>query len=70
MYGPGTESDFGMALKKETSMKKNIHWEGIIPSEDVVTALSNYHVLCLPSLFEMNRLLSRRLLQLECRPGF
>lgn len=56
LYGPGADEDFGMALKQRTWMKKNIHWEGIVRSEDVVTALSSYHVLCLPSLFEMNPL--------------
>jgi glycosyltransferase involved in cell wall biosynthesis len=56
IYGPETEEGYANDCKQKSIHKKNIYWKGTIPSEDVIPALSNYHVLCLPSAFEMSPL--------------
>ncbi len=59
IYGPETEDSYVTACKQQSAAKNNIHWMGTIPSEQVIQELSNYHVLCLPSDFEMSPLVIR-----------
>jgi glycosyltransferase involved in cell wall biosynthesis len=56
IYGPETEDGYVAACKQKTVSKNNIHWMGTVPSTDVITVLANYHLLCLPSSFEMSPL--------------
>ncbi|MEO6731316.1 MAG: glycosyltransferase [Ferruginibacter sp.] len=56
IYGRETNDDYVANCKKQSASMQNIHWMGAIPSEEVIATLSNYHVLCLPSDFEMSPL--------------
>ncbi len=56
IYGPEDDSDYGAVLKERTKNFKNIHWMGRVASIEVIKTLSNYHILCLPSSFEMSPL--------------
>ncbi len=56
IYGPETEINYAIECKEKTNGKKNIHWKGTVPSQEVNKILSQSHVLCLPSDFEMSPL--------------
>ncbi len=56
IYGPGDESGYGSILKEKIKDYKNICWNGRIASADVIETLAKYHVMCLPSAFEMSPL--------------
>jgi len=56
IYGPETEDAYVTECKQQTKSKRNIHWMGTLPPENVIPALSAYHLLCLPSAFEMSPL--------------
>ncbi len=51
IYGQETEDDYALDCKKRSAGKKNIHWMGMIASEDVIDMLAQHHILCLPSTF-------------------
>ena len=56
IYGLETEDDYVVSLKNKTRAIENITWHGRISPATVVPALSSYHLLCLPSAFEMSPL--------------
>lgn len=56
IYGPELDDHYARECRKKSVSKINIFWQGTIPSEDVIPTLSNYHLLCLPSYFEMSAL--------------
>lgn len=56
IYGKEIQDSYCMDCRQKSSAKKNIHWMGVIPSGEVVPTLSNYHILCLPSAYEMSPL--------------
>ena len=51
IYGPETESEFAMELKKKTVSEKNIYWKGLLEFEKVIPAIRMHDLLCLPSTF-------------------
>ena len=56
IYGPETEKGYAEICKQKTVAKKNVHWLGPIAPDKVIITLSQYHLLCLPSAFEMSPL--------------
>lgn len=57
IYGPEPDIDFARKCRDRTNNKRNILWKGIIPTGEVKTVLSDYDILCHPSLFEMSPLI-------------
>ena len=51
IYGQETVNEYATLCKQKSEFNKNIHWMGLLPSIDVVKTLSNYDMLCLPSIF-------------------
>ena len=51
IYGQETEKEYALACKKKSADNKNISWMGLLSANEVVTTLSKYDVLCLPSTF-------------------
>lgn len=52
IYGQSTKDQFYEAkLKKETSLHNNIHWMGKLNSENVLSTIQQFDVLCLCSTF-------------------
>ncbi len=56
IYGEETNDPYVLACEEKSKLHKNIKWKGRINSSDVIKTLSNYHLLCLPSAFEMSPL--------------
>jgi glycosyltransferase involved in cell wall biosynthesis len=56
IYGAETEEKFALDLREKTRHSPNINWKGRISSTHVITVLSQYDLLCLPSAFEMSPL--------------
>lgn len=56
IYGSETNDPYMRACKEKSKTHGNIHWQGRINSSEVIETLSTYHVLCLPSAFEMSPL--------------
>lgn len=51
IYGQESINNYVKQCKQNSLSYSNIHWMGVIPSSEVITELSKYHVLCLPSIF-------------------
>lgn len=56
IYGDDSPNQFVDVCKTRTAANENIRWMGRIASNEVVQTLANYHLLCLPSHFEMSAL--------------
>jgi glycosyltransferase involved in cell wall biosynthesis len=56
IYGSETKDSYIMTCKEKSKTHENIRWQGRINSSEVIDTLSKYHVLCLPSAFEMSPL--------------
>lgn len=56
IYGPETDDAYIVENKLKTRHTTNIHWNGKLASSEVISTLSQHHVLCIPSEFEMNPL--------------
>ena len=56
IYGVDTNDSYILDCKEKTKNHENIHWKGRINSSELIDALSKYHLLCLPSAFEMSPL--------------
>jgi glycosyltransferase involved in cell wall biosynthesis len=56
IYGNETSDSYTMACKEKSKTHNNLNWKGRIHSLEVINTLSKYHVLCLPSAFEMSPL--------------
>ncbi len=50
IFGPENDKDYADEWKSFTANNKNIQWMGVINPSAIVNTLSNYHVLCLPSV--------------------
>jgi glycosyltransferase involved in cell wall biosynthesis len=51
IYGPVTEDEYADRCRRNSKNMRNVYWMGSIPSEEVVTMLGDYDLLCLPSTF-------------------
>ena len=51
IYGHDLNDDYSHYLKTLSGKMSNINWKGVLVPEQVVTTMSNYSVLCLPSTF-------------------
>ncbi len=51
IYGKQTETKYINTCRQLSGTNKNICWKGVVPSEEVIPTLSNYDLLCLPSVF-------------------
>ncbi len=51
IYGKETEAAYINRCKQIAGANKNICWQGVVPSEEVIPRLSQYDLLCLPSVF-------------------
>lgn len=56
IYGEETKDTYISDCKKKSKFNKNINWKGRIHSSEVIDTLSEHHLLCLPSAFEMSPL--------------
>ncbi|MEO9145219.1 MAG: glycosyltransferase [Ginsengibacter sp.] len=56
IYGNDTADNYVSSWKEKTKDTKNINWKGKVASSAVIGTLSNYHLLCIPSVFEMSPL--------------
>lgn len=56
IYGVDTNDSYILDCKEKTKAHENVHWNGRINSSELIDALSKYHLLCLPSTFEMSPL--------------
>lgn len=50
IFGPVTDEKYADQWKSFTTAKKNIKWMGVIEPSYMVSTLTNYHLLCLPSV--------------------
>ena len=50
IFGPINDEKYAEEWKSFTNTKKNIKWRGVIEPAYMVNTLTNYHLLCLPSL--------------------
>ena len=50
IYGHTEGTDFEYACKEKSKNHENINWCGLMPPDDVLNKLSEYHLLCLPSV--------------------
>ena len=57
IYGDFTVDEFSIKCKAQTAAFENIIWKGSIAPENVTDAISQYDLLCLPSLTEMSALI-------------
>ena len=51
IYGHDPDDDYSRQLKSTSGKMGNINWKGVLVPEQVVTTMSNYNLLCLPSTF-------------------
>jgi len=51
IYGKDTDAAYSNGCRQRSASNNNICWKGTIASKDVIPALSEYDVLCLPSVF-------------------
>lgn len=56
IYGPESNDQFVMDCKQKTKDASNIRWKGRLTATEVNEVLPTYHLLCLPSAFEMSSL--------------
>lgn len=56
IYGLESPDSYVLANKEKTKNAHNIKWKGRILPTEVISAFSGYHLLCLPSAFEMSPL--------------
>ncbi len=56
IYGKENADDYNRQCRGLSEGSQNITWKGSIPSGNVISTLSGYHVLVLPSLSEMSSL--------------
>jgi len=56
IYGLETPDPYVLACKEKTKNAGNIFWKGRIAPSEVISTFSEYHLLCLPSAFEMSPL--------------
>lgn len=56
IYGKENSDDYSRQCREISAGSQNITWKGSIPSGNVISTLSGYHVLVLPSLSEMSSL--------------
>ena len=56
IYGSETNDPYVLECKEKSGDHTNMNWKGRINSSQVIDTLSKYHVLCLPSAFEMSSL--------------
>lgn len=56
IYGSETNDSYVLECKAKSGAHTNINWNGRINSSEVIDTLSKYHVMCLPSAFEMSSL--------------
>ena len=50
IFGPVNDEKYAAKWKAFTSVKKNIKWMGVIKPSFMVSIISNYNLLCLPSV--------------------
>jgi glycosyltransferase involved in cell wall biosynthesis len=51
LYGKPIAADYFQMCRKITEGKKNIHWRGLLAREEILPALGQHDILCLPSAF-------------------
>lgn len=56
IYGLETEDEYVVSCKGKTKHARNIAWKGRVDTSKVIPVLSTYHLLCVPSAFEMSPL--------------
>lgn len=56
IYGLETPDPYVLACKEKTKNAGNIFWKGRIAPSEVISTFSGYHLLCVPSSFEMSPL--------------
>ena len=56
IYGSEKDTTYVNECKGKTRFNRNIKWKGLVSSLEVISTLSSYDILCVPSSFEMSPL--------------